>query len=132
LAESFDAVAPPSYYSSLSFNNDYSYRPLRASFEVIDGSNRAAAWARIHFEFWPSDLLKLFKIAGIPRRTPPPSGANCPLMQKTYHVLPLKLLPPKSNVTYQSRYADHGSERIPVQASADADVNEINWFAGNT
>src|SRR5262249_56127473 len=28
------------------------------------------------FEFWPSDMLKLFREAGIPRRTPPPLPAS--------------------------------------------------------
>jgi len=27
------------------------------------------------FEFWPSDMLKLFRQAGMPRRTPPPLPA---------------------------------------------------------
>src|SRR5260370_27790170 len=30
------------------------------------------------YEFWPSDLLKLFRTAGAPRRTPPPTEARCP------------------------------------------------------
>ena len=29
------------------------------------------------YEFWPSDILKIYRMAGIPRRTPPPYEPGC-------------------------------------------------------
>jgi penicillin-binding protein 1C len=77
------------------------------------------------FEFWPSDMLKLFREAGIPRRTPPalPACATNDRLEAPSIASPLR------NVTYALR---RSSERdaIALDASVAADVQRVFWFDG--
>jgi penicillin-binding protein 1C len=79
------------------------------------------------FEFWPSDVLRLFGQAGIPRRQPPPAG-------KCEHDAPGGIPPhissPLASVTYTLRAGRLASETIPLAATADAEVRKLHWFVG--
>ncbi len=83
------------------------------------------------FEFWPSDMLKLFRQAGMPRRTPPPlppcTGNDSPEMPR--------ITSPLRNVSYALRsLAKRGAapdDVIALDASAAADVKQVFWFDGN-
>lgn len=77
------------------------------------------------FEFWPSDILKLFAEAGMPRRQPPAPG-NC--QQETAAGHPPHIESPRSNTTYTLRAAQASSQTIPLAATTDGEVRTVHWF----
>ena len=91
---------------------------------------RACSAAGAHaevFEFWPSDLLSLFRQAGIPRRRPPAYDPSCGLTDRSGRGLPPRITSPLNGVTYHASAAEPGP--IPLSAVADADARELFWFA---
>ncbi|HEX4999790.1 MAG TPA: penicillin-binding protein 1C [Terriglobia bacterium] len=78
------------------------------------------------YEFWPSDMLKLFRDAGAPRRLPPelPGCATEDSGDAPRIASPLR------NVGYALRWS-HPDEVIPLQAHVAADVQYVFWFDGN-
>jgi len=80
------------------------------------------------YEFWPSDLLKLFERAGLPRRSPPPflPGTETELTARSGN--PPKIISPAEG---NASLLDTSGE-IPLRAKADADVREIYWFANRS
>ncbi|MBI2386037.1 MAG: penicillin-binding protein 1C [Elusimicrobia bacterium] len=79
------------------------------------------------FEFWPSDLLRIFRQAGVPRRTPPAYDPACGLTDRSGRGTPPRITSPLSGVTYHAAAAEPGP--IPLSAVADADARELYWFA---
>jgi penicillin-binding protein 1C len=77
------------------------------------------------FEFWPSDVLRLFAEAGMPRRQPPASAA---CQQNASVGVAPHINSPLSNTTYTLRAARVGSETIPLAATTDGEVRTIHWF----
>ena len=77
------------------------------------------------FEFWPSDILKLFAEAGMPRRQPP-APASCQQEAAAGH--PPHIDSPLSNTTYTLRAARVGSQTIPLTATTDGEVRTVHWF----
>jgi penicillin-binding protein 1C len=78
------------------------------------------------FEFWPSNMLKLFRQAGMPRRIPPPlpdCAADDPA-DAPHFVSPLR------NVSYTLR-AVPSDQTIALEASVAADVRTVFWFDGS-
>ena len=76
------------------------------------------------FEFWPSDMLKLFREAGMPRRVPPglpgcvaddPSEAP-------------RIASPLGHVSYTLRSSK--VESIALEAAVAGDVQQVFWFDG--
>jgi penicillin-binding protein 1C len=80
------------------------------------------------YEFWPSDLLRLFERAGLPRRAPPPflPGTESDLAARSGN--PPKIISPSDG----SAILMATSSEIPLRARTDADVREIYWFADKT
>lgn len=78
------------------------------------------------FEFWPSDLLRLFRQAGIARRVPPADAPGCELTARAGRGSPPAIASPLAGVTYYAR-ADAG-DPVPFTATADADARELWWF----
>ena len=78
-------------------------------------------------EFWPSDLLKIFRLAGIPRRQPPPYDPACGLTDRSGRGLAPRITSPLSGVTYHLSAVQTGA--VPLSAVADADARELYWFA---
>jgi penicillin-binding protein 1C len=80
------------------------------------------------YEFWPSDLLRLFERAGVARRLPPPflPGTEPDLASRTGN--PPQITSPGSgrDILFAS------SNAIPLRAKTDADVRELYWFADRT
>jgi penicillin-binding protein 1C len=78
------------------------------------------------FEFWPSDMLKLFREAGMPRRTPPalPACALDDRMESPRIASPLR------NVTYTLRLSKP-RDGIVLDAGVAADVQRVFWFDGS-
>lgn len=83
------------------------------------------------YEFWPSDLLAVFKKAGIARRLPPPYPPEC--NKASYHVegLKPKITSPLDNVTYIHRN-DKADQSVAFSAISDADVRKLYWFVNES
>ncbi len=77
------------------------------------------------FEFWPSDMLKLFREAGMPRRLPPP----LPACASDDRLDPPRISSPLRNVTYALR-GSRTQDQITLEASVAADVRRVFWFDG--
>jgi penicillin-binding protein 1C len=83
------------------------------------------------FEFWPSDLLRIFRQAGVARRTPPAYVSDCGLDQQEGGGTAPKIVSPSEVITYTLRADRLSEERIAFEAVADADVRRLFWFADN-
>ncbi len=77
------------------------------------------------FELWPSDMLRLFAQAGMPRRQPPPPG-DCERGIPGGH--PPSISSPLRNATYTLRASRLGTESIPLAATTDGGVRTLHWF----
>jgi penicillin-binding protein 1C len=77
------------------------------------------------FEFWPSDMMKLFREAGMPRRKAP-AIPDCAVDDASG--MP-KIATPLRGVTYTLRHKS-GAQTIPLEASTEADVDSVFWFDG--
>jgi penicillin-binding protein 1C len=83
------------------------------------------------FEFWPSDLQRLFAAAGLPRRTPPQLPGDCqPLRTSDERDAP-RFTSPLTRVTYSLRLSQP-NEQIPLSATAASDARTLYWFADQT
>jgi penicillin-binding protein 1C len=80
------------------------------------------------YEFWRSDLLRLFERAGVARRLPPPflPGTESDLASRMGN--PPRITSPTGG--HDILFAS--SNAIPLRAKTDADVREIYWFADKT
>ena len=80
------------------------------------------------YEFWPSDLLSLFQLAGVPRRLPPPflPGTTTETLARRGRSPRLVSLGDEIILT-NSR--DNETGGVPLRAETDADVRRIYWFA---
>ena len=77
------------------------------------------------FEFWSSDMLKLFRQAGMPRRSPPPLP-SCATADSSDAP---RLASPLRGVRYTLRRSAP-QEMIALDASTAADVRRVFWFDG--
>ncbi len=78
------------------------------------------------FEFWSSDMLKLFREAGMPRRTPP-ALPDCSGGDDSEGP---RIASPLQRVTYALR-STPADEAISLEANTAGDVHEVFWFDGN-
>ncbi|MDH5778135.1 MAG: penicillin-binding protein 1C, partial [Gammaproteobacteria bacterium] len=88
---------------------------------------RGSAKAKI-YEFWPSDLLAVFRQAGIARRIPPPFESACKEHNYTVAGLKPRITSPVDKVTYIYRSAKADNQTIAFSAVTDADVQTLYWF----
>lgn len=80
------------------------------------------------YEFWPSDLLALFRSAGIARRVPPPFESDCTLMVTSATGSAPEITSPDSRIVYSLRSEQRDTERIPFSAITEADASSLYWF----
>jgi penicillin-binding protein 1C len=80
------------------------------------------------YEFWPSELLSIFRRAGVPRKVPPPflPGTAAEFVARNGNA------PRITSPSNEREILLTSANTIPLQAKADADVREIYWFAGKT
>ncbi len=78
------------------------------------------------FEFWPSDMLRLFREAGMPRRVPPPLPSCA---QDDRQEAP-RIASPLRNVTYALRQSVE-RDVIALDASVAGDAQRVFWFDGS-
>jgi penicillin-binding protein 1C len=99
---------------------------LRACVEGAPGTRYAV------YEFWPSDLLAIFKQTGIPRRAPPPYEPGCRMEERSVKGAGPQITSPREGVVYSLRASTLKDERIPLTAVTDADTLMISWFVDKT
>ena len=83
------------------------------------------------FEFWPSDLLAIFRMAGISLREPPLFDADCNVAYQAATGLDPVITSPQPELVYAMRSDDPDKRQIPFIAIADGDVRRLYWFANN-
>jgi penicillin-binding protein 1C len=79
------------------------------------------------FEFWPSDLLRLFLTSGIPRRVAPPFSPGCRSVVRGG--APPSISSPARGLDYTLHAEDR--REIPFTAVTDADSRLVYWFVDN-
>jgi penicillin-binding protein 1C len=81
------------------------------------------------YEFWPSDLMRLFRDAGLPRRRPPPflPGSRS---EATYQQgnAP-RIVSPRPGAVYEMLPGPVAREQLTLQAQTETDVEQVYWFA---
>lgn len=80
------------------------------------------------YEFWPSELQRVFVQAGIPRRTPPRND-SCVLSGVDGE--PPSITSPLRGSIYAMRLKSTGQDRVAFSANADASVREMYWFVND-
>ncbi len=76
------------------------------------------------YEYWPSDMLKLFREAGMPRRKPPTQACAVDDSSETP-----RISSPLRSVSYTFRRSQP-AQTIALEASFAADVRQVFWFDG--
>jgi penicillin-binding protein 1C len=79
------------------------------------------------FEFWPSDIQRLFALAGMPRRRPPVD--HCGDGSAGIAGSPPVITAPLTGATYQLRTAHGAVDKLQLNATAAAGVQVLYWFA---
>lgn len=79
------------------------------------------------FEAWDSDLLRVFRLAGIPRRQIPPLEARCHGMQPAGQ--PPEITSPSQNLSYVIRLHERTTDSIPLIANVEGGKRSLYWFA---
>ena len=82
------------------------------------------------FEFWPSDLARVFDQAGIPRRRPPP-GSDCDGAQ-AWLGSPPQITSPLRATRYTLRLSHPDQVSLNLAATVDADASRLYWFVGGS
>ncbi len=83
------------------------------------------------YEFWPSDMMKIFREAGMPRRTPPPPAPGCADDGAADAGGAPSITSPLRGVTYTLRQARLGEESVTLSATLDGGARQVYWFAND-
>lgn len=81
------------------------------------------------FEFWPADMLALFRAAGVPRREIPPMESTASALRFAERQIP-RITSPQSGVIYALRAGDPARQFISLRSEAASGVRKVFWFAG--
>lgn len=81
------------------------------------------------FEYWPSDLARVFAQAGIPRQRPP-TDAGCAAGQD-WLGSPPQITSPFRATSYALRLSHPEQAQLSLAATVDADVSKLFWFVGD-
>jgi len=81
------------------------------------------------FEFWPSDMLAIFRQSGLPRRVPPAHSPRCANASDNSGPPP-QITSPLRGVTYTLRLSKADEQTLQLQATVDASASDVYWFAG--
>jgi len=88
---------------------------------------------RLHrevWEFWPPDMLAMFKKAGLPRRDPPAFEPGGQVLAAHQRMAAPRIVSPQVRRIYTLRADDPDRQSIPLRADAAAGVRKVFWFAG--
>lgn len=94
---------------------------------VACGAFNPATMRREVYEFWPSDLARVFAQAGLPRRKPPP-GADCAGAAEWMGSAP-QITQPYRATRYRLHFDGREQTGIALAATTDADARQVYWFA---
>ncbi|HEY5283881.1 MAG TPA: penicillin-binding protein 1C [Polyangia bacterium] len=108
---------------------------VHRAFDIDVASGRRVCDQRAHgpsrrevFEVWPTDMLKLWSAAGLPRKTPPPATLGCQAEQDVPGAPP-RITSPLHGVAYTLR-PGKGNETLAFLAETDGDAHEVFWYVG--
>jgi penicillin-binding protein 1C len=108
---------------------------VHRSFDIDNSTGRRVCSSKAHgpthsevFEVWPTDMLKLFGAAGLPRKTPPATAAGCEAEQDVPGSPP-RITSPMNGVAYTLR-PGKGNDTIAFVAETDGDAHEVFWYVG--
>lgn len=95
---------------------------------VARDDGRPGLRREIH-EFWPPDMIELFRQAGLPRRTPPEPEHGTDTLMGLDHGKAPRILSPLEGRVYR---IDNSSAKfeIPLKANAAPGVMNFYWFSG--
>jgi penicillin-binding protein 1C len=81
------------------------------------------------FEFWPPDMLELFRRAGVPRRSPPPMEPGAGALDRADSAGAPKIVSPQSSLVYTLQASSVDRRAVPLRADVAPGVNRLFWFA---
>jgi penicillin-binding protein 1C len=80
-------------------------------------------------EFWPTDLLEIFALAGLPRFSPPPYPPEEEQGNPQSGGFPPFIISPLANTTYVLQEDSSRFNQLVLLAGADQDGGDLFWFA---
>lgn len=83
------------------------------------------------FEFWPSDILAVFRKAGVAVRRPPTWSEECTIDARANIGAAPRITSPAARLTYNLRLDRAARERIPLEATTDSDARRLYWFVND-
>jgi penicillin-binding protein 1C len=83
---------------------------------------------QVVYEYWPSDLMRLFTQAGVPRRAPPSGDCGNSSIGGT----PPAISAPVRGAAYVMRASQPDRNVVPLAATAEGGVNTLYWFANDS
>lgn len=88
---------------------------------------------RVVYEMWGSEMLRLFQLAGLPRREPPAFDRRCEgrVGELAEGAAP-QITSPLNGLVYSMRADKVGQETITLRATTGATVREVYWFVGES
>jgi penicillin-binding protein 1C len=108
---------------------------IHRAFDIDQTTGRRVCENRPHgpthqeiFEVWPTDMLKLFSAAGLPRKTPPALTTGCDAEQDVPGSPP-RITSPLNGVAYTLR-PGKGNDSLAFLAETDGDAHEVFWYVG--
>jgi len=84
------------------------------------------------YEFWPSDMAKLFRAAGLPKAAPPPLAENHPMMAGLTGARGPRIVSPKSDRIYHVRLNLENNAVLNLEAAADGAHEAVHWFVDSS
>ncbi|MCF0253628.1 MAG: penicillin-binding protein 1C, partial [Duodenibacillus sp.] len=81
--------------------------------------------------FWPSDMRRMFALAGVEKPEPPAWLPGCRDSGDAAAGTPPLIRSPKAGVTYHVRASAPEKSRVALLASAGAGARRVFWFAGD-
>lgn len=111
------------------------HRPV--AIQISTGKPVCPPWSRFAptdlrievYEYWPTDLARLFRQAGLPRRAPPALPEDCRLDGGHDGTDP-QITSPILGAAYTLRPGHDAN--LPLHAIADADARELYWFVNRS
>ncbi|MCL1972413.1 MAG: penicillin-binding protein 1C [Endomicrobia bacterium] len=98
---------------------------LRTPFHDPEKTNTAV------YEFWNSEIMSIFAMAGISHRTPPKYMPDLEISKVTEYGNPPQIILPTQNITYTFRAENFENETVPFKADTDSDAKNVFWFLNN-
>jgi penicillin-binding protein 1C len=79
------------------------------------------------YEFWPSDILRLYAQAGMPRRRVPEDRCSSRVVSAS--VVPPQIVSPMTGATYQIKRSTDSVSALELNATAGSEIRALYWFA---